>query len=245
MSHNCAFVSNKGTLITSDILESLRPSEPIDHYNGMKIYKNLENRRMGLSVDVGTGIGQDYSVFQVFDLNSLEQVAEFRDNQLNITDLTKRLISILRYLADHGDEIIFSVEANSVGQGVTQLIRNANNNIFNEIEMISNNNKHDGIMTTSKTKIKGCTKFKDLIESKRMKIHSKELISELKFFVKSGVSFKAESGKTDDLTMGCVLMCLMLEEMALYDEHVYDIMNSVDIIGDIEEEDDAPLPFAF
>ena len=240
----CKFLSDSGTLIYSPILEALRPSEPISEYNGMKIYRPLENKRLGLSVDVGTGTGQDFSVFQVFDLDRLEQVAEFRNNQLNITDLTKRLISVLKYLNDLAQEVTFTVEANSIGQGVTQLIRNADNRIFSEIEMISTG-KHDGILTTTKSKMKGCTKFKDLIESDRMKIHSKELISELKFFVKSGVSFKAERGKTDDLVMGCVLMCLMLDEISLYDAHVYDVLHSVNIIGDMEEEDGNPLPFCF
>lgn len=240
----CQFISSSGTLIHSPILEALRPSEVVDNYNGLKIYRPLENLRLGLSVDVGTGTGQDHSVFQVFDLDKLEQVAEFRDNQLNITDLTKRLISILKYLNDLATELTFTVEANSIGQGVTQLIRNADNSIFNQIEMISIG-KHDGIMTTTKTKMKGCTKFKDLIESDRMKIHSRELISELKFFVKSGASFKAESGKTDDLVMGCILMCLMLDEMSFYDPHIYDVMNSVNIIGDMEEGDGEPLPFCF
>ena len=46
-----------------------------------------------------------------------------------------------------------------------------------------------GFNTTAKHKIDACTKFKELVENDKMKINSQLLISELKDFVASGMSY--------------------------------------------------------
>lgn len=246
VSHNCAFVSNKGTLIQSEILESLRPREPISEVFGMSLFNGIRGKRIGLSVDVGTGTGQDYSVIQLFDLDTFEHIGEFSNNTMNLTTFTKQIIKILEYVDKQGaKEIFYTVEANSIGQGVVQLLHNSEMPVLKKAEFISGSGKQLGIMTTTKSKMKGCTKFKDLIEGEGMKIHSKNLISELKFFVKTGVSFAAESGKNDDLVMGCVLFCLMVEEIGKYDADVYDKLNDSSIVGLLSDDEDDPLPFVF
>ena len=81
------------------------------------------------------------------------------------------------------------------------------------------------------------------VNENKLKIHSKDLISELRFFVKSGVSFKAETGKTDDLVMACIVLTNMLNVISTFDENVYDTMNNIDGFNFDDEEQDAPLPF--
>ena len=44
-----------------------------------------------------------------------------------------------------------------------------------------------------------------MIETDRLKVHSKILVSELKAFVASGSSYKAKPGETDDLVSACLL----------------------------------------
>lgn len=81
-----------------------------------------------------------------------------------------------------------------------------------------------------------------------MKIHSKELISELKYFVKKGVSFAAESGKHDDLVMGCVIFFGMLRVMGEYDGDVFDRLNKINLMSEFDDEDDGiaePMPMIF
>ena len=239
-----AFLSSSGTLIYSPVLESLKSSDIIYSFGDLRYYKTVRGRKLGVSVDVGTGIGQDYTTVQVFDLDTFEQLAEFRNNLLNITDFTKVFLQILKDLYDKGAAFIYyTIEANSIGMGVTQLLHNATDAVLAKAELISAG-KHLGILTTNKTKMKGCTRMKDLIESGRMKLNSQYLISELKFFIKKGASFAAEAGKTDDLVMGVVLFCNMIEELAQYEEDVYDTLNSVDMVGELDGEFD-PLPVLF
>lgn len=247
--YDCAFVSNKGTLIQSEILESLRPSKPVGAYNKMDVYGSVKGKRIGVAVDVGKGVGQDFSVVQVFDLDTLEQLAEYRNNTEILTQFAKSFVKILKWIKKNGaKELYFSIESNSIGQGVIQLILNSSDPIFKFAEFIHEYGKgRQGILTSNKSKVKGCTKFKDLLEAGKMKIHSRHLLSELKFFVSSGVGFKAESGKTDDLVMGVVVFTLMLAEIANFDADVYDKLNEVSFASEFDDEDeieggDDPLP---
>jgi hypothetical protein len=73
-----------------------------------------------------------------------------------------------------------------------------------------------GFNTTHKSKLTACSKLKILIESGRMKIHSKPLISELKNFVALGTSYAAKPGETDDLVMSTLLSVRMLMLLQTY-----------------------------
>ena len=71
-----------------------------------------------------------------------------------------------------------------------------------------------GFNTTHKVKLTACAKFKTLLESKRMKVYSKSLISELKTFVASGGSYQAKIGDTDDLVMASLLVVRMFQHLS-------------------------------
>jgi hypothetical protein len=66
-----------------------------------------------------------------------------------------------------------------------------------------------GFNTTNKAKLTACNKFKVLVESGRMQLRSKSLISELKTFVANGASYAAKPGETDDLVMSTLLTVRM------------------------------------
>jgi hypothetical protein len=51
------------------------------------------------------------------------------------------------------------------------------------------------------------------VESKKMHIHSQNLISELKTFVSSGVGFAAKVGETDDLVAATLLIVRMAQHL--------------------------------
>ena len=55
-----------------------------------------------------------------------------------------------------------------------------------------------------------------------MKIHSKPLISELKDFVASGVSYKGKPGQHDDLVSACLLMTRMMQVLANFDPKIFE-----------------------
>ena len=55
-----------------------------------------------------------------------------------------------------------------------------------------------------------------------MKINSKLLITELKDFVATGLSFKAKPGQNDDLVMACLLMTRMMKVLADFDPKIFE-----------------------
>ena len=79
-----------------------------------------------------------------------------------------------------------------------------------------------GFNTTAKHKIDACTKFKELVESGKMKINSQLLISELKDFVATGLSYKAKPGQHDDLVSSCLLMTRMMKVLADFDPKIFE-----------------------
>ena len=93
-----------------------------------------------------------------------------------------------------------------------------------------------GFNTTHRTKISACSQFKNLLENKKMKIHSKPLISELKTFVATGVGFNAKTGEHDDLISGVLLIIRMASVLADWDPQIYDKMT------ERITEDQIPMP---
>lgn len=250
VSHNCAFLSNKGTLINSQHLESIKGLDPEYKIMGIKFFKenNIIGRRLGLTVDVAEGIGGtgDYTVIQIFDIDNLEQIGEWRDNETTISEFTKFFIGVLQMLMDKGArEVFYTVESNPIGLSVLNLIDNSTSSILERVDCISDSYKRKGMLTTNKSKLAGCSMLKDFMESERLTVYSKQLISELKFFVKKGASFSAEIGMHDDLVMGLVIFMNMLKEIAKMDDDINDTVNKINVIDCYDEYEGEPMPFIF
>jgi hypothetical protein len=77
--------------------------------------------------------------------------------------------------------------------------------------------------------------FKDMVELNVMTLHSERLITQLKFFVKSGASYTAESGANDDLCMAMVVLMNMLVVLGDYEEAVSDVVNELSMEGSDDE----------
>jgi hypothetical protein len=72
-----------------------------------------------------------------------------------------------------------------------------------------------------------------------MKVNSKILISELKTFIASGVTFKAKTGQHDDLVSALLLVVRMSVILADWDPKVFE---SLSVNTHFEEDWEAPLP---
>jgi hypothetical protein len=94
-----------------------------------------------------------------------------------------------------------------------------------------------GFNTTNSSKISACAKLKNLVESRRMTIVSRPLISELKTFVAHGASYAAKPGETDDLVMSLILIVRMAQMLQSFDSQLDLTMK--DSLEDIIE----PMPF--
>ena len=203
-----------------------------------------------VSLDPSLGTGGDYSAIEVFELPSMIQCAEWQHNITPIQGQIKILRDILNYIqqeigAENSNNIYWSIENNTVGEAGLVVIKDMGEETFPGLLVSEPVRKghvrkfRKGFNTTYGTKVSACARLKFLIESDRIKINSRPLISELKTFIATGTTFKAKSGQTDDLVSSLLLLVRMSVILADWDPRVTEVLSSKDFY---EEDIEMPLP---
>jgi hypothetical protein len=248
---NCEFIIYDETLINSIILTDLRASEPLLQMAQVRWFKQPQKGRIYLvALDPSAGTGGDPAAIQVFDAQSAEQVAEWRHNKTNVNDQVKVVIDIVKYIdsivEDGANSVYYTVENNGVGEAALVSIFNyGEENIPGYFLSESSGGRSTnssrkfrrGFNTTHKPKITACVKLKEMVEKRRMKIHSQGLLSELKTFIARGNTYQAKDGYTDDLVMATVLVVRMMTEL----QNHYPDMDKM--MRDSEADYVMPMPF--
>ncbi len=237
-SHNCIMLSDKGTLINSRKIEAIQTKSPELSLGDLNLFTTtFINRKIMIACDVSDGIGQDFHAMQIFDIDTLEQIGEYQNNVMSQTYYTKEIIKTIRYLFEQGvAEIYYTVENNGTGAGVIRLLENSEDPFLQRAMFVSDiNGKKAGVVMSKASKEKACALFKDLVEMDKLKINSERLKVQLKFFVKSGNTFKAESGTNDDLVMACILLMLLMDILVNYEDSIYDAVSEIN--DDLDDED--------
>jgi hypothetical protein len=233
----CEFVINDETLIAPTKLIDLEGIEPIKRSGQVRWYRTpTKNGMYVVALDPSLGTGGDPAAIQVYDAKTTEQIAEWRHNKTDIPTQIKILADIVKEInSTVGDEksIYYSVENNTIGEAaLISIDEYGEENIpgyflsDNSVTGTTGRRFRKGFNTTNKAKLTACNKFKILVESGRMKLFSKPLISELKTFVAAGSSYAAKPGETDDLVMSSLLAVRMLLLLQTYhsdlDSHLRD-----------------------
>jgi hypothetical protein len=173
-----------------------------------------------IGLDPSLGTGSDPAAIQIFEADTTTQIGEWKHNKTIIPDQIKLIKQIGQYIADITKEpnnIYYSLENNTIGEAaLVSLNEYGEHNMPGIFLTETGVKKRKGYNTTHKSKLAACAKLKHLLESKKMKIHSKSLISELKTFVALGGSYKAKVGETDDLVMSALLVVRMIQDLGDY-----------------------------
>ena len=74
-----------------------------------------------------------------------------------------------------------------------------------------------------------------------MKVHSRNLVHELKYFIAKGNGYEASVGEKDDLIDAMLLFIRMVQHISHWDDELQNQMSG-DVGGRFEEEPDHPLP---
>ena len=224
---DCDFVINDETLISPIKLMDLEGIEAIKKTGQVRWYKSIDpTRKYTVALDPSLGTGGDPAAIQVFEADTTTQVAEWRHNKTDVPTQVRILVDIIRELQSvvkDEKNIYYSVENNTLGEAaLISIAEYGEQNIpgyflsDNSVTGSSGRRFRKGFNTTHKAKLTACSKLKILVESGRMKIHSKPLISELKNFVALGTSYAAKPGETDDLVMSTLLSVRMLMLLQTY-----------------------------
>lgn len=226
------FITADTTLIDSRVLATLTSREPEFKTGEIRWYeKPMSNSIYLVSLDPSAGVGQDYAAVQVWKLPQMTQVAEWMHNRSSVATQLKTVIQICHFLDREcrrlpdqlGEpELFWTFENNSYGQSVIELINEVGleavpAQLMNEPGQSSNRMRR-GLNTNVKTKSQSLTKFKSLVETDRITINSKPLISQLKNFVSHGHSFSAKSGEHDDLVASTLLIVRMSQMISKWDD---------------------------
>ena len=235
--HECEFLIFDETLISSTTLVEMEGNEPMQTMGQVRWWKK-PNPKMTymVSLDPAMGTGGDFAAIQVFELPTFEQVAEWHHNTTPMNQQIRILQSICKHINDSimeqdtsaNPSIFYSMENNTVGEAALLRVMDiGEENIHGMFlsEPIRKGHRRKfrrGFNTTAKHKIDACTKFKELVENNKMVINSKPLISELKDFVATGISFKAKPGQHDDLVSACLIMTRMMKVLADFDPKIFE-----------------------
>lgn len=179
--HEAEFVGSGDTIINvsamNDLIDSYK--SPLESKKELKIYQRKNPlASYVIGVDVGKGIGKDYSVAQVFKIVSLEpikleQTAVYASNKIN----PKEFAPYLHKLGLEYNNAYMMVECNSMGEGVVSDLwfKHQYENMYN----YGKKRNQLGIYSSRKTKSDAVLFMKKLVENGNVELYDKDTINEL------------------------------------------------------------------
>ena len=237
-----SFHGRSNTLINSDAILGLQGESPIERRNGISYYeKPKAGHTYVMCVDVSKGRGQDYSTFNVFDVQKdrFKQVCTFRDNMISPLIFPDIIVKV----AGAYNDAVVLIENNDVGHVVC-------NAVYYEYEyentFVESSTKAGGIGVSMNKRIKriGCSNLKDLVEQGKLSIIDLDTIGEIATFEARGSSYQATDGNHDDLVMNLVLFSWFISSDAF--GHILDMdLKSMLYEDRMKEMEDDLLPFGF
>jgi len=226
----CAFLGSSNTLINADTISRLSP-KPYEHSkDNLDIIEAPQDKHAYfMTVDTSRGVGGDYSAFTVIDTTQypFSIVAKYRDNKIS----PLLFPTIIHKVAKDYNSAVVLVEINDIGQQVADIIHNeleyenmiwvGSDSRYGQVLSSSGKSATLGVRTTKQIKRIGCATLKSLVESNKLLVFDKDIISEFSTFIEHNGSFEADEGYHDDLVMTLVLFAWASNDLLFKD-----LMNS-------------------
>ncbi len=229
----CELISSDALLFDSIFLTNLtRKIERIPFTKnplGFSMWEAIQERGTYLvAVDPATGSGSDFTVIEVFSFPQLNQVMEYRSNTTSTKVVYQHIKKLLQYMKTKSCTVYFSLENNTIGEGLISLYEVDENFPIN-VDIISGDDSKDriGFRTDNRAKLKSAVALKTLVETGRINIRSRELLQEMKNYVRKGGSYAAQIGSTDDAISSMMILMRMLVEIASFEDSAYQMFYSV------------------
>ena len=216
---DCDFITSGTSVIDARILEECNKSmveDPVEKRgadSNLWIWKQPDyTRTYVVTADVGRGDSKDFSAFHIIDVESVEQVAEYK-GKIPTKDFGNMLVSIS---TEYNDALLI-IENNNIGWAtIQQVIDRDYPNLFytsKDLRYIdiahqmtnryrnTDRNMVAGFSTTMKTRPLIIAKLEEYFRDKSVMVHSKRLIDELFTFIYLNNRAEAMRGYNDDLVM--------------------------------------------
>ena len=229
---DCDFITSGRGVIDGLLLEKMKESsvrEPIEKRGIDSNYWIWQppnyTKNYVVSADVSRGDGTDYSAFHIIDVESLEQVAEYK-GKISTQDFGNMLVNV----ASEYNNALLVVENNNIGwAAIQQVIDREYPNLFytsKDLQYVDvqhqitnkyrsqERNMVPGFSTTSKTRPLIVAKLEEMFREESVMVHSQRLIDELFVFIYNGNRAEALKGYNDDLVMSFAI-ALWVRDTAL------------------------------
>ena len=229
---DCDFITSGRGVIDGLLLENLKESsvrEPIEKRGIDSNYWIWQppnyTKNYVVSADVSRGDGTDYSAFHIIDVESLEQVAEYK-GKISTQDFGNMLVNV----ASEYNNALLVVENNNIGwAAIQQVIDREYPNLFYTSKdlqyvdvqhqitnkyRVQERNMVPGFSTTQKTRPLIVAKLEEMFREESVVVHSQRLIDELFVFIYNGNRAEAMTGYNDDLVMSFAI-ALWVRDTAL------------------------------
>ena len=229
---DCDFITSGRGVIDGLLLENLKESsvrEPIEKRGIDSNYWIWQppnyTKNYVVSADVSRGDGTDYSAFHIIDVETLEQVAEYK-GKISTQDFGNMLVNV----ASEYNNALLVVENNNIGwAAIQQVIDREYPNLFYTSKdlqyvdvqhqitnkyRVQERNMVPGFSTTQKTRPLIIAKLEEMFREESVMVHSQRLIDELFVFIYNGNRAEAMTGYNDDLVMSFAI-ALWVRDTAL------------------------------
>ena len=229
---DCDFITSGQTVVDGVILEEYRQTHTQDPLEKRGIDSNFwvwqppnYTKEYVLSADVGRGDSADYSAFHIMDIESMEQVAEYK-GKISTKDFGNLLVNT----ATEYNNALLVVENNNIGwAAIQQVIDRGYDRLFytskdlqyvdveNQLTnryRVQDRNMVPGFSMTMKTRPLVIAKLEEYFREKSVIVRSNRLIDELFVFIYNNNKAEAMQGYNDDLVMSFAI-CLWVRDTAL------------------------------
>lgn len=214
--YECDFLGSGNSVVEPSILsfyEQTFIQEPVERRflgGDFWIWKYPDYTKSYIvSADVARGDGSDYSAFHVIDIESCEQVAEYK-SQIDTRAFGNMLVSVA---AEYNNALLVVENANIGWDVVNTIIEKGYQNLYysprayGELSMDKWMAKMDaeqtvpGFTTSTKTRPLVISKMEAYIRERHFVFYSKRLLEELRVFIWQHGRAQAQNGYNDDLVM--------------------------------------------
>ena len=229
---DCDFITSGRGVVDGLLLEQMKESsvrEPIEKRGIDSNYWIWQppnyTKNYVVSADVSRGDGTDYSAFHIIDVETLEQVAEYK-GKISTQDFGNMLVNV----ASEYNNALLVVENNNIGwAAIQQVIDREYPNLFYTSKdlqyvdvqhqitnkyRVQERNMVPGFSTTQKTRPLIVAKLEEMFREESVVVHSQRLIDELFVFIYNGNRAEAMTGYNDDLVMSFAI-ALWVRDTAL------------------------------
>lgn len=223
--YECDFITSGNTVVDGEVIqwykENMRKDPKKKFGPARSIWRwadPIPEHRYIVTADTARGDGSDFSAYQVIDIDTLEQVEEFK-YQISVQEFAKLLIAA----ATTYNKALLAIENNALGWStVVSVMDRGYTNIYysekigaqkkNPYDVVPESKKVAGFTTSTRVRPLMIDELANVCKEKELKIYSKRLLDELTVFIWYFGKAGAMEDYNDDAVISLAMALYLLSD---------------------------------